>query len=166
MNNSFYDPSDSPSFKERSWMWNSISESLDVTTKSTIHNLHWRSFWIGNAAAILIAFAMIGIFNTADTLFNANQQSGDDQVYETLTSATNELKSLPPLLIDQASEPKKSSLESTAMAIEEIDRLIKEIKQDILINGETPIKKQNLKRLYATKLDFYKDLLLNENNQS
>ncbi|MBO6525168.1 MAG: hypothetical protein JJ971_15170 [Balneolaceae bacterium] len=166
MNKSLYDPSDSPTLKERELMWENISESLDVNPKPTIHNLHWRSFWIGNAAAILVAFALIGVFNTADTFLDGNQVSGEDQMYETLTSATNQLRNLPPLLIDQASEPKKSSLESTVMAIEEIDRLIEEIKHDILINGETPIKQQNLKRLYATKLDFYKDLLLNEDNQS
>lgn len=167
MDNSFYNSSDNPTSHEKEIMWNKIANSLNPANKPNIFNLHWRSFWIGNAAAVVIAFALIGVFNTANTFFSSKaQKSTDEQVYETLSTATSQLKELPPLLIDQASEPNRSSLESTAMAIEEIDHLIDEIKQDMMINGETPVKRNNLKRLYATKLDFYKELLLNEDSQS
>ena len=167
MSKSFYSPSDLPDSAEKSAMWSEIKHSLPEREPAKTLNLHWRSFWIGNAAAILIGFALIGVLATGQSFINQNDSlSSEEQVYETLTTATNQLKNLPPLLIDQASESRKSSLESTAMAIEEIDRLIEEIKRDILLNGETPVKRNTLKRLYATKLDFYKELLLNEDFQS
>ncbi|MFV1884227.1 MAG: hypothetical protein ACMZ7B_07060 [Balneola sp.] len=167
MDNSFYNPSEQPTSEEKEVMWKSISQRLDSPKVPTILNLHWRSFWVGNAAAILLGFALIGIYSAGSFFLNsAQQKDSDQQVYETLNTATNKLRELPPLLIDQATEPNKSSLESTALAIEGIDRLIDEIKEDMLINGETPVKRSNLKRLYATKLDFYKELLLNEDTQS
>jgi hypothetical protein len=164
--NSFYNESDKPTQAERSAMWNEIAKGTQPEQK-TATVFHWRSFWIGNAAAILIGFALVGVFATGNALINSGQQqSSDEQMYETLTSATDQLKNLPPILIDQASDERKPDLQSTTRAIQEIDNLIEEIKQDILINGETPAKRNNLKRLYATKLDFYKDLLLKEDNQS
>ena len=167
MNNSIYNPSDHPSLHEKKAMWDEISRSLNTNKEPTILKLHWRSFWVGNAAAILLGFALIGIYSVGNFFLNsAQQKDSDQQVYETLNTATDKLRELPPLLIDQATEPNKSSLESTALAIEGIDRLIDEIKEDMLINGETPVKRNNLKRLYATKLNFYKELLLNEDTQS
>ena len=166
MNKSLYTPSDLPDPAEKQEMWSQISESIDQK-KSPIISLHWRSFWVGNAAAILIGFALVGLFNTVQALIYDDQSIPvNDQMYQTLTSATDQLKDITPMLIAQASEPRKMSIESTAMAIEEIDRLINEIRDDMLINGVTPIKQHNLKRLYATKLDFYKDLLLKEDNES
>lgn len=165
MKNSFYTASDFPEEKEKNVMWNEIESTLPKS-KAKIINVHWRSFWIGNAAAVLILFASIGLFSTGKLLLNNNEGSSDEQVYETLSSASDQLKGLTPLLIEQATELNKSSIESTAMAIEEIDLLIEEIKEDMLINGASPTKRSNLKRLYATKLDFYKDLLLNEDIQS
>ena len=167
MSNSLYSPSDHPTGDEKHAMWTEIEQSIPSKEPARILSFHWKSFWIGNAAAILIGFALVGVYSTSQSLLsNNNTPSSEEQVYETLTSATNQLRSLPPLLIDQASEARKSSLESTAMAIEEIDRLIEEIKEDILLNGQTPVKRDNLRRLYATKLEFYKELLLNEDFQS
>lgn len=166
MKNSFYTSPDFPTEKENNTMWEEIESSLPKP-KSKFINVHWRSFWIGNAAAVLILFASIGLFSTGKLLLENNSEgSSDEQVYETLSSASDQLKGLTPLLIEQATELNKSSIESTAMAIEEIDLLIQEIKEDMLINGASPTKRNNLKRLYATKLDFYKDLLLNEDIQS
>lgn len=166
MKDSFYTPSDFPNESEKNAMWGEVESSLPKPTAKII-NVHWRSFWIGNAAAILILFASIGLFSTGKILMqNSTESSSDERVYETLNSASDQLKGLTPLLIEQATELNKSSIESTAMAIEEIDLLIEEIKEDMLLNGASPTKRSNLKRLYATKLDFYKDLLLNEDIQS
>lgn len=163
---SFYNESDKPTQAEKSVMWNEIAKATQPEQK-TATVFHWRSFWIGNAAAILIVFATIGIYSTTQLILNSNESRNENtQMYEALNSATHQLKNLPPILINQASEQQKPGIESTTRAIEEIDLLIDEIKQDMLINGETPAKRDNLKRLYATKLDFYKDLLLKEENQS
>lgn len=162
MKDSFYNLSDSPSEMEKNDMWADIENSTRLFKKGPIH-LHWRSFIIGNAAAVLFIFASIGLYSTGKNLLESSDKtSNQEKVYEALSSASDQLKTLTPLLIDQASEVNKPSVESMATAIEEIDRLIIELKQDIFINGETPVKRNNLKQLYATKLDFYKDLLLKE----
>ncbi len=167
MKESFYTSSDIPTKEEKQAMWSGIQSSLKQPKPSGVIHFHWRSFWIGNAAAVLLIFAAVGIVFTGNTLKDlSNAENNNEQIYETLNSATNQLSDLPPLLIDQATESRKSSLESTTSAIEEIDLLIEELKEDILINGESPAKRNTLKRLYATKLDFYKDLLLNEELES
>lgn len=167
MDNSFYNPSEQPTSEEKEIMWKSISQQLDSQKTPTILNLHWRSFWVGNAAAILVGFALIGIYSTSNFFLDTTQQKdSEQQVYETLKTATNQLRELPPLLINEASENHKHSLESTMHAIEEIDILIDELKEDILLKGETPVKRNTLKRLYATKLEFYTDLLLNQEFES
>lgn len=162
-NNSFYNNEDYPSIKQRSDIWNSIEDKLPSNTKASIH-FHWKSFWIGNAAAVLLVFSVIGLFTTLDNFIE--RSSTEEQVYATLNTATKQLQDLTPLLIRQANEQNKSSLESTAEAITEIDKLIEEIKNEININGSSPSKEASLKRLYATKLDFYKELLLNQEEQS
>ncbi|RNC79621.1 MAG: hypothetical protein ED557_13945 [Balneola sp.] len=167
MSESFYNSSDLPTEEEKQAVWGGVQSSLKKPKPAKIIHIHWKSFWVGNAAAVLLIFAAVGIVFTGNSLQNlSNAENSDEQIYETLNSATNQLSDLPPLLIDQATEGRRSSLESTTHAIEEIDLLIEELKTDILINGESPVKRNTLKRLYATKLDFYKDLLLNEELES
>lgn len=167
MKDTFYNSSDLPTTEEKKAMWADVKSSMKQPNQSRIIQFHWKSFWIGNAAAVLLIFATVGIVSTGKTLQTLSTSSdSEEQIYETLNSATNQLSDLPPLLIDQATESRKSSLESTTLAIEEIDLLIEELKEDMLINGESPTKRNTLKRLYATKLDFYKDLLLNEELES
>jgi hypothetical protein len=159
----FYSNDDRPSFEQKEKIWGHIES--EIMQKKEVNILfHWKSFLIGNAAAVLLIFSLIGVFSTYNKLFESS--SSEDQVYETLTDATKQLQELTPLLIQQASDQNKSSIESTAQAIEEIDKLINEIKNDMLINGASPAKETSLKRLYATKLDFYKEILLNQEEQS
>ncbi len=163
-NHNFYSDKDYPSLKQKQHIWKNIERELPSKKTSNVH-VHWRSFWIGSAAAILLIFAGIGMYNTVINMRPA-AASVDQQMYETLSTATKQLRDLTPLLIQEAQEQNRPSIESTANAIEEIDRLIDEIKTDISINGPSPTKESSLKRLYATKLDFYKELLLNQEEQS
>lgn len=162
-NKSFYKEEDFPSFSQRKQIWQKIEPHLPLVKKNNIL-FHWKSFLIGNAAAILLIFSSIGIVSTYNNIFDPS--STEEQVYATLNTATKQLQDLTPLLIRQASEQNRNSIESTAEAIAEIDKLIKEIKNEIKINGTSPSKESSLKRLYATKLDFYKEILLNQENQS
>lgn len=164
MKNSFYKHSDHPSSSEKKEMWNAINDSISNKPNANIH-FHWKSFWIGNAAAILLVFASIGIYETGANIFS-DPSSEQEQVFQGLNAATQQLDEVAPVLIKQASDRSRPSMESTFSAIGEIDRLIAEMKNEMLINGITPAKKQSLNRLYATKLDFYKELLLINRDQS
>jgi hypothetical protein len=159
----FYSEKDQPTQLQKERIWDNIESEILIKKQPNIL-FHWKSFLIGNAAAILLIFSSIGIMSTYNTLFD--NSSTEDQVYETLNTATKQLQGLTPLLIQQASEQNKNSIESTADAISEIDKLIDEIKSDMLLNGTSPSKEASLKRLYATKLDFYKEILLNQEDQS
>ncbi len=159
----FYSEDDMPSNKQKELIWNNIKASIPIKTKSNIL-FHWKSFALGNVAAVLLIFSTIGIISTYNNVFD--RSSTEEQVYETLNTATKQLQDLTPLLIQQANEQNKNSIQSTADAIDEIDKLINEIKTDMLINGSSPSKETSLKRLYATKLDFYKEILLNQEEQS
>lgn len=158
----FYSDQELPTVHQKQQMWESIEQNLSPLRK-VIPLFHWKSFWIGNAAAILLFFAGIGVSNTIQ---NFSGSTTDEQVYETLAIATHQLQELTPLLIKQANEPNQLALKSTASAITEIDKLIEEMKTDIQINGSSPAKETGLKRLYATKLEFYKEILLNQGESS
>lgn len=159
----FYSEDDMPSNNQKELMWNNVKANIPIKTKSNIL-FHWKSFALGNVAAVLLIFSTIGIISTYNNVFD--RSSTEEQVYETLNTATKQLQDLTPLLIQQANEQNKNSIQSTADAIDEIDKLINEIKTDMLINGSSPSKETSLKRLYATKLDFYKEILLNQEEQS
>eukprot|EP00039_Didymoeca_costata_P022078 m.346075 g.346075 ORF g.346075 m.346075 type:complete len:165 (+) comp28073_c0_seq1:529-1023(+) len=159
----FYSENDIPSTQQKELMWKNIEVNIPLKKKAAVL-FHWKSFLIGNAAAVLLIFSGIGIISTYNNLFDSS--STEEQVYATLNTATKQLQNLTPLLIQQASEQNKNSIESTAEAIDEIDKLINEIKTDIINNGSSPAKETSLKRLYATKLDFYKEILLNQEEQS
>jgi len=51
-------------------------------------------------------------------------------------------------------------LESKIKNIEDLDAMIDEIRNDMLLNGSSDIKRRQLKRLYAMKMDHVKELLL------
>lgn len=159
-----YPDIDSPTELEQKKMWSAIQPHLSPTINLK-SSFHWRSFWIGNAAALLLLFAGVGVYSTVNYMFGEPRQS-TERMYTALSTATDQLKEITPILIEQAESQNKSSIESTAEAIAEIDQLIEELKTDMLLHGATPSKQSNLKQLYATKLDFYRDLLLNEEIKS
>ncbi len=159
-----YSDQDFPTPFQKEKMWDAIAGDLSEVKQTPV--FHWKSFWIGNAAAILLIFAGIGMYSTVSNLGISDTNTTEEQMFEALNAATQKLQNVTPLLIQQAQEQNKSSIESTADAIEEIDRLIAEIKADINLNGTSPAKESSLKRLYATKLDFYKEILLNQEEQS
>ncbi|MEO9885436.1 MAG: hypothetical protein ABJR05_07510 [Balneola sp.] len=161
--NSFYNEKDFPGIKQKEDIWSTIEPYISSQEKDSVR-FHWNSFWIGNAAAVVLLFALVGIYSTIENF--GTPSTNEEQVYETLSTATKKLQDLTPLLIQSANEQNRNSIESTADAIAEIDRLIEEIKNDITINGSSPSKEHSLKRLYATKLDFYKEILLNQEEQS
>lgn len=164
MNKNYYHKSDTPASREKEEMWNHINQTLPLQ-KQLVESFHWRSFWLGNAAAVLLIFACIGVYYTADGFFKPIPD-GNTQVYEKLNAAVNQLDEATPVLLQQANMEQRGSMESTLVAIREIDRLIEEVKYEIEINGLSPTSQHSLKRLYATKLDFYKNLLLTNSEQS
>lgn len=156
--NAFYTNNDNLTPSEEKETWSQVQKELPEQPVQVL-NLHWKSFWIGQAAAVLILLAGVGLYASAQ--FLTPPKSIEEQYDETMSSASDQLSNLKPLVLQQANDQKKPSLESTIQAIEEIDQLIDELKEDILINGISPAKQVQLKRLFATKLDFYKELILN-----
>lgn len=158
----FYNEQDNPTSIEKLSMWNEVSNEI-TEQKTNIIKLHWKSFWFGQAAAVLLALAIVGLISTVQK-FN-EPATPEEQYKQALQSASSELSAIPDLIISQASEQKRPKLESTVQGIEEIDRLLEELRDDMIINGSTPVKELQMKRLYATKLDFYKEILLNNEDQ-
>ena len=163
--NEFYKDQDKPTSVEKFSMWNEISSelNLDEPKQAKILQFHWKSFWIGQAAAVLVALALVGLITTIQVINAPNTST--EKYQQALQSASSELSSISDLFIEEASEAQKPNLESTVQGIQEIDILIDELKDDIIMNGMTPAKEIHMKRLYATKLDFYKEILLINEDQ-
>jgi hypothetical protein len=99
------------------------------------------------------------MFAIGSSLLNksAGQASLLDKNYE---RAMNQLISVTPDLMQQAGEVERSVIESKIKRIEDLDAMIEEIRNDMLLNGTSTVKRMQLKRLYAMKMDHVKELLL------
>ena len=156
----FYRKQDHPSRLEKDAMWNQIEEHIFSEKKrprATV--IQWRSFLLGNVAAILIIFAAIGVYSIVINFHHMEltPQTKIDTAYE---SALKQLTSVTPVIIKQANDVEKPVLESKVRNIEDLDKMIQEIRTDMLINGSSQVKQNQLRRLYAMKLEYVKELLL------
>jgi hypothetical protein len=157
MKHSFYSPDEHPSRSESDQIWATIEPNLPQMARRSAVIIDWRSFMYGNVAAILILFSGIGMYSVVGS-GTPPQGNKIDLAYE---QAMNTLVSLSPELIDAAPEDRKARLETTVMNIEDIDRVINEIRDDMLLNGTSEIKQRQLRQMYAMKMDYLKELLLN-----
>lgn len=157
MKNPYYSPDEHPSRSESDLIWNAIEPNIPKSARRSAVVIDWRSFAFGNVAALLIIFAGIGVYSVA---ISGGGIQGDriDLAYE---QAMNSLVSLSPEIIDGAPEDRKARLETTMLNIEDIDRVINEIRDDMLLNGTSEIKQRQLRQMYAMKMDYLKELLLN-----
>lgn len=155
----FYQAQDHPSKAERSAIWQGIEQELPARQQgSSGVIIHWKSFLVGNAAAILLLLAGYGAF----ALFAGSQSqmlnpSSPSSMY---AASIEDLVGLVPDIMQQASVEERRALESKLQGVREIDRIIEELQKDILINGSTESKRRQLKRMYAMKIELLKDVLL------
>jgi hypothetical protein len=156
MKNSYYSPNDYPNAGEKDEIWARIEHNLPKSQQRSAVIIHWRSFIFGNVAALLILFSGIGIWFIINSPI-LDRTARVDMAYE---NAMNTIVNVSPDLLDSAPDERKAMLESTIMNIEDIDRVINEIRDDMLINGTSEIKQRQLRQMYAMKMDNLKDLLL------
>lgn len=161
MKKSFYSPDDEPSRQEKEMMWNQIEIAVAEQRIRSIKTVHWKSFWFGSVASILVLLSIVGLFTVIRSLSTASQSSAYalDNSYE---RAMKQLVSITPNLVKNADEIERPVLESKIKNIEDLDSMIEEIRNDMLLNGASDIKRRQLKRLYALKMDHVKDLLLSD----
>jgi hypothetical protein len=157
MKNPFYTTDEHPSSSESDIIWNAIEPNIPKVTRRSAVIIDWRSFIYGNVAAMMILFSGIGVYSVVGT-DTATRGDRIDLAYE---QAMNTLVSVSPELLDGAPEDRKARLENTILDIEDIDRVINEIRDDMLINGTSEIKQRQLRQMYAIKMDYLKELLLN-----
>lgn len=160
----YYEDRDHPDQREKKEMWQSVRQSLPAGNSTPIH-IHWMSFWMGQAAAVLLILAIAGgfsLWNRPGTPVSAPENN----LQEVYITSLNELIKAQPVLTYPNSEQKIAVLQSQINGLEELDRMIFELQQDIMDNGSTQTKRQQLRRLYATKLDFIKKLILTDENNA
>jgi len=160
----YYEDRDHPDQPEIEEMWKSVRRSLPGGNSTPIH-IHWKSFWIGQAAAILLVLAILGTFTAWEAIL-ANQNSESNDLRERYITSLQEMVRAHPVIQYPESEHEKATLKSRLDGLEELDRMILELQQDIMVNGSTQTKQQQLRRLYATKLDFIKKLILTDENNA
>ena len=151
----FYKPEHKPNWRERELMWNKVSADLPTPHRVVLAAIHWRSFFIGAAASIMISLASVGAWSVV---------SGINQVQQTVQTrigvALDDMLSTTPDVIESASDERRDVLRAQLQNITAIDEMIAELENDIEVNGESEIKHSQLRRLYAMKMDFVKELLL------
>ncbi len=157
MKHPYYNPDELPTRTESDLIWNSVEASIPKTTRRSAVIIDWRSFLFGNVAALMLLFSGVGVY----AVLNADTPVRGDRIDVAYEQAMNTLVSVSPALIDGAPEDRKARLETTVMNIEDIDRVIYEIRDDMLLNGTSEIKQRQLRQMYAMKMDYLKELLLN-----
>lgn len=156
MNTPYYTPDDHPDLPERTRMWDAVQAGLPRRRTHASVLIHWRSFMLGNAAALLLLFSGIGVWSVVNSA-SLDRGQRVDHAYET---AMNTILGVSPELIEAAPQDHRARLQSTVTNIEDIDRVIIEIRDDMLLNGTSEIKQRQLRQMYARKMDYLKDLLL------
>jgi hypothetical protein len=156
----FYYREEHPSDHEKDMMWSGIQKGMAQRTQSKRATIiHWRSFIMGNVASIILILSAIGAY-TVYNHFSMEDMSTQYKIDHAYESAMQRLVSITPEIVKQASDVQKPVLESKIQNIENIDKMIKEIRTDMMLNGSSDIKKAQLRRLYAMKMDYVRDLLL------
>jgi predicted lipoprotein len=157
MKKSYYTPDEHPSRMESDQIWKAIEPNIPQVVRRSAVIIDWRSFLYGNVAALVLLFSGIGIYS----VLNSGSPSSGDRIDVAYEQAMNTLVSVSPELIDSAPDERRARLETTVMNIEDIDRVINEIRDDMLLNGTSEIKQRQLRQMYAMKMDYLKELLLN-----
>ena len=156
----FYKKQDYPSKLEKEAMWDHIEDSILKQGKrpgSLV--IQWRSFILGNAAAVLVILAAIGVYSIIQN-FHHMDMAPQAKIATAYESAMKQLTSVTPVIIKQANDIERPVLESKLRNIEDLDKMIHEIRADMLVNGSSQVKQNQLRRLYAMKLEYVKELLL------
>lgn len=158
-NDPFYTGRDKPTRAEKSEMWRTIRDQLPGGQARPV-SIHWKSFWIGQAAAVFLILAFIGAWALWNNI--GPDSSPTNGLRNTYTHVLRDVASAELDLEAPKNAQKREALNSQLKGLEEVDRIINEIRNDILINGSSKAKRQQLRRLYATKLEFVQKLLLTE----
>ncbi len=157
MKHPFYSHEEHPSRSESDLIWDAIEPNIPKPAHRSAVIIDWRSFLYGNVAALMLLFSGIGVYS----MMNSGAPVRGDRIDVAYEQAMNTLVSVSPELIDNAPDDRRARLETTVMNIEDIDRVINEIRDDMILNGTSEIKQRQLRQMYAMKMDYLKELLLN-----
>ncbi|MDZ7773445.1 MAG: hypothetical protein U5K31_12005 [Balneolaceae bacterium] len=173
----YYREEDRPTSSEKSSMWTAVAQRLPgggagstsgrEAGQGSPHRgaaFHWRSFWMGQAAAVLLLLALFGAYTLWQEL--GGDSAPESRLQQTYRTSLQELASSAQFLSTPASEVQQEALDSQLRGLQEIDRMIEEMRSDMLLNGSTRAKRSQLRRLYATKLDFVQKLILTEDQEA
>lgn len=154
----YYRNSDHPSPGEQEQIWHTVKRHLPGRAP-TGKPIHWKSFWIGQAAAILLILALIGAHQVWTQAYFDRSASENDfrQVYRT---SLEQMADAGRWMEFTGNEPEQDAAQSLIRGLNEVDRIIEEMRNDMLLNGSTQAKRRQLRRLYATKLNFVQKLIL------
>lgn len=158
----FYHSYEHPDNHEKEMIWSGIQRELNHHNsrgKGRATIIHWRSFLLGNVAAILLILASIGAYTVYDHI-QAENTSTQYKIDKAYRSAMQQMVAVTPEIVKQANAVEKPVLESKIQNIENLDKMIKELRMDMALNGSSDVKKAQLRRLYAMKMDYVKELLL------
>lgn len=155
-NPEFYRPDDLPTPQERAAIWKRVERALPVAASGTTL-IHWKSFVFGAVASLLLVLAGIGTFSLLQPSTFTRGVPSLDAAY---ADAMNRLLQAAPNPAVLASEPFKMAVESRIRGIEDLDRMIEEMRTDMMLYGVTELKTRQLRSLYAMKMDIVKELVL------
>jgi hypothetical protein len=157
MNHPYYTNDDQPTAAEREQMWQQIdSQHPSGKASGTTITLHWKSFLFGNVAAALVMLAAYGIwsvFNQGRTDLQLSTDLAYEQGMQLMMESSADL-------VASAPKNQRELLEAKMMSIEDIDRAIEEIRNDMVMHGITPMNQRQLRTMYALKLDYLKELII------
>jgi len=157
MRHPYYTNDDQPTTTEREQIWQQIDrQHLSGKGAGTTITLHWKSFLYGNVAAALVMLAVYGawsVFNQGRTDLQLSTDLAYEQGMQMMMQSSADL-------VASAPNNQRELLEAKMMSIEDIDRAIDEIRNDMVMHGITPMNQRQLRTMYALKLDYLKELII------
>lgn len=166
----FYTSKQHPTPEERLSIWEGIQPHLpdsnlqNAAQQNKLSNaimIQWPSFWMGQAAAIVLLLAGYGVYSLV-------QQSGFRQTDyvgnfdSTYSTSFQHIMEATPTLLNELPQNRRQAVESILQGIRELDEVIEELRLEIQQNGPTKAKLVQLRRMQAMKLDMLKEVILTE----
>jgi hypothetical protein len=163
--NEFYKKSDSPDFKTRLRMWNSVRREIRKE-KQSYYGLDFRSFSLGMAAAVILFFSFIGIRSTVLN-FIESKRPLDERINRVYDETIDKLENKLPMVL---SGKKKSVnvddlIEVQLEGLESINDAIVDLKLNQDSYNQSPVKQRRLRELYKMKLEIINAIIAIEENE-
>jgi hypothetical protein len=156
----FYTSADSPTRGSKKRMWRSVEREIAPRRHAFFFVQDRRSFAYGMAAAFLLMLSSVGGITIVRQIAE-NAQPPVERLDRAYRSAISEFERVVPSVIAAAQQGKPTGGEFSSWQeqLRRLDGVIRELRQQMNGIDLSPLKREQLRRLYALKLQILQQMI-------